>query len=532
MRRLLLVAAGTLALLPAAMAPSASAMFTRLEQVATASPADSAGKAVTVPCPAGKRVVGTGASVGPGDGNVRVDAIRPDATLASVTVHAREDETGTPAAWSVTAYAVCAPAPAGLVRAAATSASSSAAKSVAATCPAGKALLGSGAEAGSAHGQVLLDGIVPNLANRAVTVNAVEDETGDASPWTVTAYAICSDPVTGLQRTAATTAVSSTAPQTATAACPRGKSAISGGGTINGTDGQVVLRAASPTGDLRGAGFAASEDDTGSPAGWSVTAFAVCAAVAQLESRSLERSASTAQAAFGDCPPGQEATGFGGEVTGGFEQVRLALLVGQADRRTVFEALAEADETGPGGPWSVTAYAICVTAVAGSEVVRAAGPDGSSAARSAVAACPPGKRVLGAAGRVAGAANQLVLTGLRPDSALSSVTATAHEDETGTAEAWHVDVIAVCAPPPPGLQRVAATTYSGSEEFARASATCPTGEHLIGTGARIGGGAGQVGIDDLRPDAALTRTTVTATEDETGSNADWSATAYAICIAR
>ena len=39
-------------------------------------------------------------------------------------------------------------------------------------------------------------------------------------------------------------------------------------------------------------------------------------------------------------------------------------------------------------------------------------------------------------------------------------------------------------------------------------------------------------LDDLRADAALTKTTVTGFEDQTGFDSNWRVTAYAICIRR
>jgi type V secretory pathway adhesin AidA len=52
---------------------------------------------------------------------------------------------------------------------------------------------------------------------------------------------------------------------------------------------------------------------------------------------------------------------------------------------------------------------------------------------------------------------------------------------------------------------------------------------LIGTGARISGGDGQVVLEGVRPNAQLTAVTVTAHEDADGTTANWSVTATAIC---
>ena len=151
--------------------------------------------------------------------------------------------------------------------------------------------------------------------------------------------------------------------------------------------------------------------------------------------------------------------------------------------------------------------------------------------------CPAGLRVIGAGAGINHGDPTLVpanltLETVRPNSALTGVTATAHETEEGTASSWTVNAYAVCASRPAGLRRVTRSSAPGSDEFAQTSATCPAGTHLIGTGGEIVGGAGEVVLDDLRADTALTKTTVTGFEDHTGLDSDWRVTAYAICINR
>ena len=82
---------------------SASAAMVDLERVASATVTNSANKSATATCPAGKRLVGTGADVTEGLGEVLIDGIRPDAALTSVTVTAREAKGGTTASWYVQA---------------------------------------------------------------------------------------------------------------------------------------------------------------------------------------------------------------------------------------------------------------------------------------------------------------------------------------------------------------------------------------------------------------------------------------------
>jgi hypothetical protein len=117
-----------------------------------------------------------------------------------------------------------------------------------------------------------------------------------------------------------------------------------------------------------------------------------------------------------------------------------------------------------------------------------------------------------------------------PNPTLTSVTVSGFEDEDGFAGDWGVAAIAVCASPPPGLQRVAATSEFHSEgEVKTVSARCPAGKNLLGTGAEITGGGGQVVLDDILPNAALTSVLATGVEDQNGFAGDWSVTSYAIC---
>ena len=127
------------------------------------------------------------------------------------------------------------------------------------------------------------------------------------------------------------------------------------------------------------------------------------------------------------------------------------------------------------------------------------------------------------------AAGEMLFDDIVPNAALTAVTVTVTEDGDGTDDLWSVDAYAVCANPPPGLQRVSASSSSDTEEFNLATATCPAGKNLLGTGVELGGGNGRVTIDDLRPNAALTANTVAGIETEFGNPTDWNVTAHAIC---
>ena len=122
-----------------------------------------------------------------------------------------------------------------------------------------------------------------------------------------------------------------------------------------------------------------------------------------------------------------------------------------------------------------------------------------------------------------------LLDGVAPNAALTGVGAEAFEDPTGYSQGWSVAASAVCASPPPGLQLVSESSEYEPDDVKRVVARCPTGKHLLGTGAEITGGFGEALLDDLRPDAALKSVTATAFPDQNGLTSDWSLTAHAIC---
>ena len=160
-------------------------------------------------------------------------------------------------------------------------------------------------------------------------------------------------------------------------------------------------------------------------------------------------------------------------------------------------------------------------------------PD-STAEKSVTAACPAGKRVIGAGGSIGTTdfAVQRILTGVTPNSTLTTVTATAHEDEAGYAQNWTVVAYAVCAAAPAGLQRVTrhepariGRVLAGERELPGRQARA---RHRRHDQRRRGPGADRRPADRRR---AL-KATITGFEDTTGFDPDWNVTAYAICVTR
>jgi hypothetical protein len=149
---------------------------------------------VDVACPSGKKVIGAGGTITWGEGLAKIDEIRPNESLTQVTVTASE-ASRTDQVWTVTAYAVCATPPAGLVRATGTLANGwTSTNEVIASCPDEKRLLS------VAGGVDIISGarrdtrvyqIVPSFNLKYAIVRAGGPSSGLSG--NVKAYAICAD---------------------------------------------------------------------------------------------------------------------------------------------------------------------------------------------------------------------------------------------------------------------------------------------------------------------------------------------------
>jgi hypothetical protein len=524
---------------------NAQAAIVGLERVSPSTPVDSSNKGITATCPAGKRLVGTGADVTPGSGHVLIDDIRPSADLQGLTVNAVEDETGSAANWYVHTLAICAYAPPGLVRVSATSATNSSNKSLPVNCPSGKRLLSIGAEINSPNGQVLLEDLTPIAGLASATVKAIEDQNGNPASWSLTSYAICANPIAGLVRVSRTTPSDSSSPKLVDAPCPAGKQAVGTGGDINTPNGQIVLDAVFPYPDLNTTGMGAWEDESGNTANWSLTAYAICANAAERAgAQGSPPDVGFPTEATASCPSGHQATGAGYEITKpqATRQVVVHSLRPDPSPPTSISTLAlrhgfyNFDDP----PYVVSAYAICATPLPGLILVSNTSASDSSAEKSVPASCPSGKKVVGVGGRVtdgfslfftptsADFVGEVVMNGLFPNAALTSVQVNAFEDEDGFDKNWSLTAYAICANPPPGLVLVSASS-APSSSFKGATASCPSTKNLLGTGGLLLDGQGQLVIDDLRPTKALNSVTVFGVEDQSGYPLNWTASAFAIC---
>jgi hypothetical protein len=161
--------------------------------VSQQTPVDSNSKALLLTCPSGTQVVGTGGQINIAtSGKVGLHEFTPE-TLTTVRVIAAEIGTGTTANWTMKAYALCASPPLGLQIVRTTSTiDSKHAKAVVAQCPAGKRVMGTGADIAAPEGnRVMLDEVTPLPDLSGVNAVGTELAGGTTQNWTVSAEAIC-----------------------------------------------------------------------------------------------------------------------------------------------------------------------------------------------------------------------------------------------------------------------------------------------------------------------------------------------------
>ena len=185
------------------------------------------------------------------------------------------------------------------------------------------------------------------------------------------------------------------------------------------------------------------------------------------------------------------------------------------------------------------------SAVPGLEMVRSpASATNSLPSKTVVAYCPPGKRVIGGGGwvqEIGPITRKPALTQLRPleqyNGPRDAYMVTAAETTPGTTGDWWVQAYAMCANPLPGLHIVQATTSQSSQPMQATAAVCPSGERVIGTGARVSTSTGdsayvgEVVLQVARPSGPGDIARAQAHEDANDFPLPWSVTAYAICVA-
>ena len=251
----------------------------------------------------------------------------------------------------------------GLVRVQATSGFNSVSKpSPVVTCPAGKRIVGVGAELNGAGGQVIINEVVPNATLTSARAIAYEDASGYAGSWSVTVYANCANPLPGLIRVVAPSATNSFA-KSITAACPAGRYVLGGAFYVAGGFGRVVTTNVNPNIGLQSVTATAYETNAGTGLAWAVGAIAICAAplpgLMRSEGSSLANSLSF-KTVTTTCQPGYVATGGGFYVGGAGQVIPDDIRLSPTPTTHTFGAYE--DDTGYAGSTYVQSRAVCAIA--------------------------------------------------------------------------------------------------------------------------------------------------------------------------
>ena len=248
---------------------------------------------------------------------------------------------------------------------------------------------------------------------------------------------------------------------------------------------------------------------------------------------------STSKTVAANCPAGKRVLGGGGTVTGGRGQVVLERLEPvQTATNDRFVVGAREDGTGYSRNWQLTAYALCANPLPAYGILPStSGSPSSNSPQSTISFCI-GQPEVGFGGRINGGAGQVHLTNLVADSngTVDFTSIAALEDVNGFSGAWTVTAYAVCATPnpPANLTRASATTPASSVNKS-ATVSCPAGTRVHSAGGQVltqaGSGTGdrRLVIDSVAIDPQLGSVTVRAVEDETGTGANWSVRALALC---
>jgi hypothetical protein len=249
-----------------------------------------------------------------------------------------------------------------------------------------------------------------------------------------------------------------------------------------------------------------------------------------VETGSGPPNSSATHTATAECPEDQALLGLGGRSNGGGGQVVLDALAARNNHSATVRG--HEDQDGTTANWSVTAFAICADdggerRTTFNEPLNSLSPKFATTANGGP--CTGERRLTGAGGEIPiGATGQTILDAVVPSADLETVSVRAQEDHDGFAGNWTLRPFALCADPLPGQQLVTTTSESNSRNK-HATAACPAGKRVIGTGGQILSGAGEVSIQYMVPDAGLTRVHVRGVEDQDGQAQNWSVRAFAVC---
>ncbi len=141
--------------------------------------------------------------------------------------------------------------------------------------------------------------------------------------------------------------------------------------------------------------------------------------------------------------------------------------------------------------------------------------------------CTAGDDMLSVGGRINNGAGDVVLTRAYLDPTGTVATASGIE-AIATAAAWSVEVFAVCAPAGALTNRsIVQITSAFNNSDKTETAVCPAGDNIVGGGYLLDNAFGNVSIDEVEYNAALTSLSVTAYDNAAVGN--YTLTVQAVC---
>ncbi|MGH3940943.1 MAG: hypothetical protein ACRDTG_20355 [Pseudonocardiaceae bacterium] len=227
------------------------------------------------------------------------------------------------------------------------------AKSV--NCPPGKVVIGGGGAVIGGFGNVALNWLTPVKGTNSFEARATRATPNWGGSWQLSVYAICSNPIPGLEFVSVTTAGD------VTASCPSDKKVIGTGGRVNGgpVTGEVVLEDVRPADDLGGVLVRAAADPV-SVVTWNVTAIAIC--VPPIAGQQLVKSPAGNPSAVVSCPVGTKVHSTAAKLnTGWHGHIVLNDLIPNVGLTSVSASAFGDVHNPPPASWSINSYAICVT---------------------------------------------------------------------------------------------------------------------------------------------------------------------------
>lgn len=247
---------------------------------------------------------------------------------------------------------------------------------------------------------------------------------------------------------------------------------------------------------------------------------------------------STSKTVAAECPTGKRVVGGGGDVANGNGEVVLDRQQPDQDATGLERFVAGASEDGTGyeNDWQLTAYALCADPLPGQQILAAMPATGTSdSLQGSNVFCPAGQGQVGWGGSVNNGAGQVHITGLFQFYVGAPPIGTvlnAREDTDGYDGAWSLSSYTVCADGVPETGYLSSVSAASSDDKS-ATVTCPPGTQVHAAGGNLtqpGGSPTSLVIDGMTIDPSLSSVTVDGAEDETGTGANWTVAANALCL--